>query len=541
MFEEPKPESTPAMGIDLVVIGVGVGATILFVLALILMPNQVSGIATDINSFLWSELSILYLLVMFIFVVFIAFLLISPWGKTKMGDGDPEFSYSLFFTMFFSAGIAAGIAFWGPVESIYHFSTVPPYVNDFQVLPWQTGAEAQTGAAALGAIKYTIFHWGFQPWSAYAVIGIPIAYYAYNHDAPFRVSTILAPVVGLDSLDGFWAKLVDILAIFATLGGLTTTVGLIASQFLDGAGYAFGTEVGSLGTVVVIGGFTLIFGVSVVTGVNRGIKRIATVNIALFAIMALGVFIIGPTLDILTRSAVGFVQYVVELPLMSLYPGTGSGWVSGWTVFYWAWWLSWAPFVGLFMARLSKGRTIREIVLAGVVAPTLATLAWFGIMGNTAITLQMTGGADILGVVGEFGLAVGAFPLFAALPLSELFMVLFLGLVITFLVTSADTATLSLSMITSHGDRNPSTKVRVMWAVIIGSLAAVVLTVGGANALQQAAIITGGPFAVIALISIAGMVLEFSGQREVGVSAAEKADEMAEAGRAPTEGSAEAD
>jgi len=551
MFEDIETESESASNttgrIDLPVMGIGVGATLLFVVALIvdtqiLGTNQIAGLATEINTFLWQNLGFLYLVVMFIFLVFVAFLLISPWGSTKLGDGEPEYSYPLYFAMLFSAGIAAGIVFWGPSEAIFHFGSVPPYIQNFNLLPWQNGATPSSNAAALGAVKYTMFHWGFSAWAAYAVIGIPIAYYAYNHDAPFRVSTILAPVLGLKNLDGWAAKVVDVLAVFATLGGLTTTLGLISSQFLDGASYAFGAEVGAVGTVIVIAGFTLIFAVSVVTGVNRGIKRIALVNVTLFALLAVGVFLAGPTLEILSMTGLAFGQYLVEVPFMSLYPGGEGSWVASWTVFYWAWWLSWAPFVGLFMARISKGRTIREVVLAGVVAPTLATLAWFGIMGNTAISFTRNAIAPISDVMGEFGYAVAGFPLFNALPLSELFMVSFLGLAITFLVTSADTATLSLSMLTTHGDRKPMRSVRILWASVVGILAATVLITQSANALQQAAIITGGPFAVIALISIAGMVLEFSGQRQVGVSAAEKADEMVDSGSTTgTEEPADAD
>ncbi|PSQ16343.1 BCCT transporter [Halobacteriales archaeon QS_8_69_26] len=503
--------------IDGIVGGVGVCVAAVFVLAMIVAGDWVSGVASDVNQFLWKEVGMLYLSVVFLFVVFVAWLLVGPWGSVQLGDGDPEFSYPVYFAMLFSAGIAAGIVFWGPAEAIFHFEFVPPYV----------GAEAQSSAAALGAIQYTMFHWGFSAWTAYAVIGIPIAYYAYNFDAPLRVSTLLAPVVGLDDLDGGLSKLVDVLAVFATLGGLTTTLGLISRQFLEGTAYQFGAETSVIGTVAVIGGFTLIFTVSVVTGVNRGIRRIAIVNVVLFGALALAVFLLGPTMRILTGTAEGFGYYLVEFPMMSLYNGeTGSlvgagDWVGGtWTVFYWAWWLSWAPFVGLFIARISRGRSIREVVVTGVVAPALATMAWFGIMGNTSIHLQQTGGADILGVLGQEGTteAVAAFPLFEALPFGSLLMLAFLGTVITWLVTSADTAVLSLSMLTTYGTTEPAPRVRVLWGVLVGVIAAVVLTLGGAEALQEAAIITGGPFAVIAVVSILGMILEFTGQRRISVA-----------------------
>jgi len=522
MFEEEKTH--PVDQLDWTITIVALGALLAFVGILagawaLGALDGVTGIAGDINTWLWKQTGTMYLLAFVVFLLFVVGLLVSPWGSKKLGDVDPEYSYPLYFSMVFSAGIAAGIVFWGPAEAIYHFEFVPPYV----------GAEGGSAAAASGAIKYTMFHWGFSPWAAYAAIAIPVAYYAYNHDAPLRVSSLLSPLVGLspaltsllggEDLDGPLAKLVDILAVFATLGGLTTTVGLISQQFLEGTGYAFAAQAGDLGTIAIIAGFTAIFTVSVVTGVKRGIKRIALVNVALFALIAVGIFLVGPTMEILTGTVVGFGSYIVELPIMSVYNGeTGSligagDWVGAtWTVFYWAWWLSWAPFVGLFIARISKGRTIREVVVTGVIAPTLATLAWFGIMGNTAIHLQRTGQADILGALGQEGTteAVAAFPLFEALPFGDVLMLGFLGLVITFLVTSADTATLSLSMLTSYGRESPPTSIRIVWGVAFGVVAAVVLLVGGAGSLQQAAIITGGPFAVIAVLGVVAMALDLA-------------------------------
>ncbi|MEA5388535.1 BCCT family transporter [Haloarculaceae archaeon H-GB11] len=425
-------------------------------------------------------------------------------GSIRLGgpDATPSYTFPAYFAMFFSAGIAAGIVFWGPAEALFHYNTVPPFVD----------AAAGSSAAATGALKTVLFHWGISAWSAYVAVGVPIAYYAYNKGAPLRVSTLLTPFLGTDNLDSPLAKLVDVLAVFATIGGVATSVGFVGNQFLSGVSYQWGVQTTNLDTLLVVGGITVIFTVSVVTGVKRGIRRIAAVNFGLFLVLGLVTLIVGPTLYIIANGSVAFVGYAVEFISLRFAPLLGDGggsWYNAWTLFYWVWWFSWAPFAGLFLAAISKGRTLRTVATTGVFATSLATIVWFAIIGGTSLHLQAEGIADIAGVMGESGYAVAAFPLFDALPVGGLLVFLFMALIITFLVTSADTSTLTISILATEQGVAPTMPTRVFWGVLQGAFGAGLIIVGGGPALQSAAVITGGPFGVIAFVGVAGLVKDF--------------------------------
>ncbi|AGB38857.1 BCCT family transporter [Natronococcus occultus] len=492
--------------LDYIIFGVGFAITALAVVGFALREEQASAVMESINSFLWTELSWLYLLIMFIVVVFVAFLTIGPWGKIKLGreDEDPEFSYLAYFVMLYSAGTAAGVVFWGPAEAIFHYETPSPLV----------GAEPMSREAAVGAIQYSYFHWGLSAWSAYVVTAIPIAYFAYRYDAPMRISTIITPWVGIDRLNSFWAKIIDIIAVFATIGGVATTLGLVGSQFLVGLDYVAGVELGDEGTVILITGLTVAFTLSVATGIKKGIRRISYFNMGLFAVLTGVAFIAGPTMYILATGTEALGNYLNQFVTMSLYTNAGGdpGWVGNWTIFFWAWWFSWAPFVGLFIARISRGRTVRQVTITGVIASTGVTIPWYATMGGSAIFLQDTDRADILGVINQYGgeEAAAGYPLFEALPLGGLLTAMFLVLVTTFFITSADSSTLALGMLTTGGNETPSTINRVIWGGLIGLLASVLMVVGGVEALQAAAIITGGPFSIVLLIAIGSMALMFN-------------------------------
>ncbi|WP_247003488.1 BCCT family transporter [Halosolutus gelatinilyticus] len=500
--------------LDTVVFGAGFAVAAVAVLAFVLRPATASKYMNRANKFLWTALGWWYLLAMFVLVVFVAFLIFGPWGNIKLGDDDeePEFTFLAYFAMLYSAGIAAGIVFWGPAEAIFHYDAVSPFI----------GAESQSSSAAVGAIQYTFFHWGISAWTAYVVVALPIAYYAYRHDAPMRISTVLAPWIGIENLDGPIAKLVDVLAVFATIGGVATTLGLVGNQFLVGVEWMTGASVGDAGTVAVITGLTVAFTISVALGVRKGIRRLSYFNMGLFAVVTVATFVLGPTTYITSVGTEALGAYLNQFVTMSFYTGAaesvGGGvaeWVGNWTVFYWAWWFSWTPFVGLFIARISRGRTVRQVAVTGVVASTGVTIPWFATMGGTAIFLQETGRADILTVVGELGEAGSGYPLFEALPLGGVLTVLFLVLVTTFLVTSADSSTLALGMLTTGGAERPSTINRVIWGFLIGALASLLMVTGGVDALRAAAIITGGPFSVIALLAVASMGLAFGTERSL--------------------------
>jgi glycine betaine transporter len=499
--------------LDYVVFGAGFVVTFLAVLAFTFREDTAADLMEGANEFLQSNFGWAYLLAMFALIVFVGFLIFSPWGNITLGadDEEPAFSFPAYFAMLYSAGIAAGVVFWGPAEAIYHYGdAVSPFV----------GAELQTPEAAVGAVQYTFFHWGISAWTAYVVLGIPIAYYAHRYDAPLRVSTILIPWLGQDDLDSPIAKAVDILAVFATIGGVAATLGFVGDQFLTGVEWTTGTAVGDAGTVLIITGLTVAFTVSVALGVKKGIRRIAYFNLALFALLLVATFLLGPTRYIMALGTEALGGYINDFITMSFYTGAEAsesssvaGWVGGWTIFYWAWWFSWAPFVGLFIARISRGRTVRQVAVTGVLASTSITIPWFATMGGSAIYFQQNGQADILGAIATYEEAGAGYPLFEALPLGGVLTALFLLLVTTFFITSADSSTLALGMLTTGGEQEPSTINRVIWGFLIGALASLLMVVGGVDALQWAAIITGGPFAIITLLAAVSTVFAF-GERE---------------------------
>jgi choline/carnitine/betaine transport len=486
---------------DPVVFGVPVAVLALFFAAQLAVPAGTRVVVDTVQNVLLQEFDWLFLGAMFLSVLYCLFLLVGSWGEIRLGgpDAEPTYTYPTYFAMFFTAGIAAGIVFWGPAEALFHYQQPPPYL----------GVEPGSDAAVIGALTYALFHWGFSAWSAYVVIGLPIAYYTYQRGAPLRVSTILTPFLGVENLDGSWGKLVDVLAIFATIGGVATSVAFVSQQFLAGIGFQWGVSYGDLGPLLFVTGLTLIYVISAESGVQRGIRRISGVTIVLFGLFALILAAVGPRAFVVERGTAAVGEYVTNFVPMSLY--LGGDWVANWTVWNWSWWFSWAPFAGLYLAALSRGRRVRTVVFTGVVATSAASMVWFLLMGGTSLFLQHSGRADVLGTIETYGgsEAVAGFPIFAALPLSRLLMFLFLALIIVFIVTSADTSTLVVSILASKRELAPTTGSVVFWGVLQGLVAVSVLLVGGGQSLQAVAVLTGGPFAVISLVAIVGLTATF--------------------------------
>ncbi len=491
---------------DPIVFGIPVVVFALFFGVQLLIPSASVTAVNAIRDFLLTDVGWFFLIAMFLAVIYCLFLLLGPWGEIKLGgpEAEPAYTYPTYFSLVFTAGIAAGIVFWGPAEALFHYQTPPPYF----------GTTPQSDGAILSALTYALFHWGISAWSAYTVIGVPIAYFVYQRGAPLRVSTILAPVLGVDGLDSVWGKLVDMLAIFATIGGLATSISLVSQQFLTGINYQWGVSTGALGPIVFVGGLTLIYVLSATTGVHRGIRRIASLNVVLFGLFILLLIGIGPRSTIADWGTAAVGSYVVHFVPMSLF--LGGDWVANWTVWNWSWWFSWAPFAGLFLAALSKGRRVRTVVFTGVVATSAATMVWFILMGATSLQVQHTGLADILGAIAARGgsEAVAGFPIFSALPLSQLLIFLFLALIVVFISTSADTSTLIVSIIGTKRDRAPTSWSIIFWGVFQGLVAVAVLLVGGGSTLQALAVLTGGPFAVLSLVALGGLTVTF--RREEG-------------------------
>jgi choline/carnitine/betaine transport len=495
--------------IEPTIFAAGAGITLLFVAAFALSPDAAYSIVDGIRVWILAQFNWFFLVVMLLFVLFLGFVIFGPWGRLRLGDDDPEYSYFSYFTMMYSAGLAAGIVFWGPAEALFHYSTIPPLYD----------VPAQSAAAMPVAVQYSIFHWSLTQWSCFTVMGLAIGYFVYNYDAPLRVSAVLTPVLGADNVDGPIGKAVDILAVFATLGGVATSLGFIGSQFITGLDFQWGIQLGDIGTIVVITGMTVIFTVSLVLGVDRGIRRLSNFNMVLFFLLMISTLVFGPTIRILELGVQATGGFVGEFFQMSLYTqatqGAADKWVNAWTVFYWLWPLAWSPFAGLFIARVSRGRTVREVAFAGIGATSMATLPWFAIVGGSAVIMQNTGAANILGPVTQYGESVSGYVLFGQLPMvGGILLFAFIVLVTTFFVTSADSSTLAVSMMTTGGKEHPSSINRVFWATLQGAVASILMVVGGVNALQSAAIITGAPFAVVCLIAMLGLVRTF--QTETG-------------------------
>lgn len=491
--------------LDSVVFLFGAGLSLGFIAMYLLSPATVENAIAVANTVFLDYLNWAILGIVFLVVLFLLFLIVGPWGKIKFGDDSPEYSFLSFFAMIYSAGFAAGVVFWGPTEALFYYANPSPLYD----------VSAGSAEAMIIAVQYTLFHWALPQLAVFTIMGIAIGYFAYNYEkVPLRVSSILTPLIGADRLDGPLAKFIDVFAVFATIGGVATSLGFIGSQFVTGLNYQWGIDLGDTGVIVVVTGMTLLFTLSMVLGVDRGIRRLSNFNMGLFVVLMLVTFVLGPTffLVLLGTQAVGGM--IADFTAMSLFTGVGveggTEWANTWTVFYWAWALSWSPFAGLFIARISRGRTVREVAFTGIVATSAATIPWFTIVGGTAVWTQHNGIADILGPAGEIGPEVAGFVLFETFPFGSALMIAFMVLVTTFFITSADSSTLAVSMMTTGGKAEPSNLNRIFWGAMLGMTAAILMTLGGVSALQSAAVVTGGPFAFVCLIAVIGLIKEFS-------------------------------
>jgi len=487
--------------LDTVPFAVGALVTFIFVAWAAIDTDGVAAAIDAAFVVVGQNLAWLYLGSVLAMVLIGAYLMLGRFGSVQLGEGPPEYGTFSYVAMFFSAGLSAGIVFFGMVEPLSHYQTVPPLFADT--------ASAESASAAVPAVAYSIFHYGISAWGGYLAIGLPVAYFTYRHDAPFRVSTALRPVLGPDNLDGVIARTVDTLAVVATIGGIATGLGFIASQLLAGVSYRTGFTFTDLQTIVAITGITVLFTLSLVAGVSRGIRRLSVFNMALMSVLLVVTFVFGPTGRVLTTGANALGTYAGQFLQMSLFGaagGTGVQWSSYWTVFYWSWWIAWAPFVGLFLARISKGRTVRSVIATAFLTMTVTSALWFTVVGGTSVWFQHTGVVDIIGPMSAIGDGVSGYVLFGALPGGGLWQALFFVLVTTFFVTSADSSTLALGMLTTGGRRAPSSLNRIFWGVLQGIIASILVVVGGATALRSSVIVTGAPFAIVCLVSMGGFI-----------------------------------
>ncbi|WP_226578353.1 BCCT family transporter [Halobacillus litoralis] len=456
---------------------------------------NLENVTSTIQGFLTEKFGWFYLLSATGFLIFAIFLVFSKYGNLKLGkpDDEPEYPYITWFAMLFSAGMGIGLVFWGAAEPLSHFHNPP--------LP---GQEAMSQEAAQSAMKYSFFHWGLHPWAIYAVLALALAYFKFRKDAPGVLSAALTPILGEKRVKGPIGTIVDSIAVFATIFGVATSLGFGALQISSGLAYSIsGLEDTFTLQLIVIAAVTVLFMLSAMTGLNKGIKYLSNTNIVLAIALMVFLLFAGPTNFIMDYFTTTFGSYVRDLPYMSfrLTPfAEDSSWVQGWTIFYWAWWISWAPFVGTFIARVSRGRTIREFILGVLLVPTIFGALWFSVFGGTAISLEYFDGIDIYSDVNELGAEVALFSMLENVPLGAVMSVIGLLLISTFFITSADSATFVLGMQTTNGSLNPKNQVKFTWGIIQSGAAAVLLWQGGLGALQTAAIIAAFPFTFIMIL-----------------------------------------
>ncbi|HIG73060.1 MAG TPA: BCCT family transporter, partial [Bacteroidetes bacterium] len=389
-----------------------------------------------------------------------------------------------------------GLMFWSVAEPMYHF-TSPPW------------GEAQTAEAARLAMGVTFFHWGFHAWGLYGLMALALAYFAYNKGLPLTVRSTFYPLLG-ERIHGRAGDLIDTLAAVATLFGLATSLGLGVAQVAAGMNVLVDTPTTTTFQVILIAAITGLAVISVVAGLDKGVKRLSQFNMALAALFLLFILIVGPTVFILSglTQSVGF--YIQNLPELSLWTETfrDTNWQGSWTVFYWAWWISWSPFVGMFIARVSKGRTVREFILGVMIVPTLLSLVWLAAFGGAALNLEVTGAVDLVAAVNA-DVATALFAMLDGFPLSAVTSLIGIVLVVVFFVTSSDSGSLVVDHLTSGGKLDSPKPQRVFWAIMEGVIAAVLLIGGGLTTLQTAAIATGLPFAIILLFIVWALYVGF--------------------------------
>jgi len=436
-----------------------------------------------------------YILCATILLVFAIYLLFSRYGSIRLGgpDAHPEFPRITWFTMMLSAGMGIGIVFFGVAEPIQHFAEPP-------------AGEGGTREAAIDAMRYSFFHWGFHPWAIYSAIALPLAYFHFRHHLPLAPRSMLYPLIG-NRIYGPIGHGVDVLCTVGTLFGVATSLGLGAAQINAGLARIAGVEQSAGAQVVLIAVITGIATGSVLSGLKIGIRRLSEFNLGLLSLILLFVFVFGPTVFQLELFVAGIGRYLQTLPETSLRinPGVDAGWQANWTLFYWSWWISWSPFVGVFTARISKGRTIREFVLAALLVPSLLGFFWFAVLGGTGIKRELDGRSSIAAEAAA-NEAQALFLVLDDLPLGAITAVLATVLVVIFFVTSSDSGSLVDDMVTSGGDPNPPRVQRLFWALSEGAVALTLLLAGGLQALRTASLTTGLPLAVFLLIGTVGLV-----------------------------------
>ena len=492
-----------------------------FIVLTLIFPQQAEAVFDSALIFITSNIGWFLILAGSIFVVAVLYFALSRFGNIRLGGpkARPEFSNWGWYAMLLSAGMGIGLLFWSVAEPVTHLYTPSPLFGNLQ---------PGSPEAAQSAMVTTFFHWGLHPWAIYALVGLGLAFFAFNKGLPLTIRSIFYPLIG-NRIYGIWGHFIDVLSVLATMMGLATSLGLGVTQVNAGLNFLFGIEMSTGMQVILIAVITGIATLSVILGLDRGVKRLSQINMIVAGIFAIVVLILGPTIYILSGFTQGIGDYLSNLIQMSLWTEVfqNSNWQGAWTVFYWAWWISWSPFVGMFIARISKGRTVREFVLGVLLFPTLVSFFWMSVFGNTGIFLETSGIADIISSV-QIDEALALFTMLEFLPLSSILAVIGIFLIVVFFITSSDSGSLVVIHLTSGGIIKTPTRQRVFWAVLEGLVAATLLIGGGLVALKTAAITTALPFSLILVLIVYSLHRGLSQEYEIEEFVRKKLQEVEE-------------
>lgn len=482
---------------------ISAGLILLFAIFGAVFAEPAAVLFSRVQAFIVADFGWFYVAAVAGFLVFVIYLMFSRHGEVKLGpdDSEPDYSYLSWFAMLFSAGMGIGLVFFGVAEPIQHYAAPP-------------SGEGGTIEAARQAMVLTFLHWGLHAWAIYIVVGLALAYFSFRRGLPLAPRSPLYPLIGR-SIYGPIGHAVDIFAVIGTMFGVATSLGLGVLQVNAGLDYLFGVPVSVITQLQLIAGITAIATLSVFLGLDRGVKRLSELNIILAVVLLGFVLFAGPTIFLLDAYLQNIGAYLDSLVQRTfrLYAYEPNPWLGEWTLFYWGWWIAWSPFVGMFIARISRGRTIREFISGVLLVPVLFSFLWMTVFGNTAISLDMNGVAPIAKTA-LTNLPVALFETLAALPLGAVTSFIATLLVITFFVTSADSGALVMDTITSGGAESPPVWQRIFWAICAGGIAGVLLLAGGLQALQTAAIACALPFAVIMIFICFGLLRALQMEQE---------------------------
>jgi choline/glycine/proline betaine transport protein len=483
-----------------------------FVLFTVIAPESANAVYSAAKNFISTSLAWYYVGFISLLLIFCGWLAFSRFGNIRLGKDDdrPEFSAFSWFSMLFGAGIGIGILFWSIAEPIYHFQS-NPFIAEGQQL---------TIEAAQAAMRITIFHWGLHGWACYVLVGLALAYFSYRKGLPLSIRSSLYPIFG-DRIYGPIGDAADLLAVFGTVFGIATSLGLGAQQMNAGLNHLIGVDISVGNQVLIIVVISIFATVSALTGLKKGIRILSELNMKLTMVILALFVVLGPTAYLLGAffTNIGdYLSHVVELGFW-INPDAENQWQSWWTIFYWGWWIAWAPFVGMFIARISKGRTIKEFILGVLITPTILSVFWITIFGNNALYIELFGEGGVTAVVNK-DITMALFSTIELMNVGDIMTIIMsvicTVMLVTYFVTSADSGTLVLCTLVSVGNNNPAARYRVFWGMVVGAVAAALLFAGGLKALQTASIVAALPFSFVMILASYGLTKSLMSEPLVG-------------------------